>query len=339
MQRGRDLFGSGANYGKAANDVGAPNFPAPPVWRAGANVTTRLKTEVPLVLGSKTVPAGGYSLFIDLVKPTEWTLIDSGWPAQTKFDPKDKAALWGAYGYTPDKDVARVPMKVETLPSAVDQLTWTFLDMTKAGGRIALMWGKTRERAIQSRIVRPAAVRHYRMAGRFAFRVLIPALALLASAGASQGPDTSTKAIVEAAAGYVADYQRQLTSVIADEIYTQEVVAQSPRDPQMPRLRTMRSEVFFVYLATSHHWMAIRDVMSLDGNALGDRPDLRDAFQRLAVGDVAARFKEYNSQYNLGRTFRNFNEPTLSLLVFDERHRARFSFDRKRVERQGDTIS
>ena len=176
------------------------------------------------------------------------------------------------------------------------------------------------------------------MAGRFAFRVLIPALALLASAGASQGPDTSTKAIVEAAAGYVADYQRQLTSVIADEIYTQEVVAQSPRDPQMPRLRTMRSEVFFVDSATSHHWMAIRDVMSLDGNALGDRPDLRDAFQRLAVGDVAARFKEYNSQYNLGRTFRNFNEPTLSLLVFDERHRARFSFDRKRVERQGDTI-
>ena len=82
-------------------------------------------------------------MFIDLAKPTEWTLIVSGWPAQTKFDPKDKAALWGAYGYTPDKDVARVPMKVETLPFAVDQLTWTFLDMTNAGGRIALMWGKT----------------------------------------------------------------------------------------------------------------------------------------------------------------------------------------------------
>src|SRR5215216_3650894 len=72
LQRGRDLFGSGANYGKALNDVGAPGFPPPPVWRAGANVTTRLKTEVPLVFGSKTVPAGEYSLFIDL-KPAEWT--------------------------------------------------------------------------------------------------------------------------------------------------------------------------------------------------------------------------------------------------------------------------
>jgi hypothetical protein len=33
--------------------------------------------------------------------------------------------------------------------------------------------------------------------------------------------------------------------------------------------------------------------------------------------------------------FRNFNEPTLSLLVLDDHHRARFSFDRQRVERVG----
>lgn len=104
----------------------------------------RLRAGAPTaVLGNKTVPAGEYSLFIDLVKPTEWTLIVSGWSAQPKFDPNDKTALWGAYGYTPDKDVARVPMKVETMPFAVDQLTWTFLDMTNDGGRIALMWGKT----------------------------------------------------------------------------------------------------------------------------------------------------------------------------------------------------
>ena len=142
LQRGRDLFGSGANYGKAAIDVGAPGFPAPPVWRAGANVSTRLKTEVPLTIGGKAVPAGEYSLFIDLKLP-EWTLIISSWPAQAKFDPKDKNALWGAYGYTPDKDVARVPMKLEKLAFDVDQLTWTFVDMKNDGGRIALMWGTT----------------------------------------------------------------------------------------------------------------------------------------------------------------------------------------------------
>src|SRR5437867_8793507 len=142
LQRGRDLFGSGENYGKAALDVGAPGFPAPPVWRAGANVTTRLNTEVPLTFGDKTVPAGEYSLFIDL-KPSQWTLIVSSWPAQQKFDPQNKTALWGAYGYTAEKDVARIPMKVDALPFAVEELTWSFVDMTTDGGRMALMWGKT----------------------------------------------------------------------------------------------------------------------------------------------------------------------------------------------------
>ena len=143
LQRGRDLFGSGPNYGKAINDVGTANLPAPPVWRAGANVSTRLKTEVPLVFGDKTVPAGDYSLFIDLGGPTQWTLIVSKWAAQLKFDPNDKSALWGAYGYTADKDVARIPMRIENLPFGVEQLTWSFLDMTTDTGRIALMWGRT----------------------------------------------------------------------------------------------------------------------------------------------------------------------------------------------------
>ena len=142
LQRGRDVFGSGENYGKAALDVGAPGFPPPPVWRAGANASTRLKTEASLAFGDKTIPAGEYSLFIDL-KPSQWTLIVSSWAAQAKFDPQDKTALWGAYGYTPDKDVARIPMKVDTLPFTVEELTWSFVDMTNDGGRVALMWGKT----------------------------------------------------------------------------------------------------------------------------------------------------------------------------------------------------
>src|SRR4051794_16732867 len=41
IKRGRDLWGSGTDYGKMVN-AGAP------VWRAGANVSTRLRTELPL---------------------------------------------------------------------------------------------------------------------------------------------------------------------------------------------------------------------------------------------------------------------------------------------------
>jgi hypothetical protein len=134
IKRGRDLWGSGATYGTAAL-AGAP------IWRAGANVSTRLKTELPLVIGGKTVAPGEYSLFIDL-KPNNWTFIVSTWPAQQKFDPANKAALWGGYGYTPDKDVARAQMKLDTTPVSFEQLSWQFADVSDAGGTMVLTWDK-----------------------------------------------------------------------------------------------------------------------------------------------------------------------------------------------------
>ena len=136
LKRGRQLFsGAGTNYGKIAN-------PDAPLWRAGANVSTQLKTEVALNINGKTVAPGTYTMFIDL-KPNAWTLVVSSWEAQTNYDPNNKKQLWGAYEYTPDKDVVRSPMTMATLPFAVEQLTWAFTDMTEAGGRITIMWDKT----------------------------------------------------------------------------------------------------------------------------------------------------------------------------------------------------
>jgi hypothetical protein len=134
IKRGRDLWGSGPDYGQMVN-AGAP------VWRAGANVSTRLKTDVPLVVNNKTVPRGEYSLFIDL-KPNNWTFIVSSWPAQTTYDPSNRSALWGSFGYTPAKDIVRAPMALATLPYSVEELTWTFVDMSNAGGKMAIMWDR-----------------------------------------------------------------------------------------------------------------------------------------------------------------------------------------------------
>lgn len=134
LKRGRDLWGSGADYGKAAL-VGTP------IWRAGANVSTRLKTEVPLIINGKTIAPGEYSLFIDL-KENNWTFVVSSYGALQKYDPNNKEALWGSYFYTPAKDVVRAPMKLETLPHSVEQLTWQFIDMSNDAGTIALRWDK-----------------------------------------------------------------------------------------------------------------------------------------------------------------------------------------------------
>lgn len=134
IKRGRELWGSGADYGKTL-------LSGAPVWRAGADVSTRLKTEVPLSLGGKTVAPGEYSLFIDL-KADHWTLIVSNWAALERPDAKNKDALWGSFDYTPAKDVVRVPMTLSTLPVSIDELTWAFTNMTNQGGAVTLMWDR-----------------------------------------------------------------------------------------------------------------------------------------------------------------------------------------------------
>src|SRR4051794_38064523 len=50
IKRGRDLWGTGPTYGKML--LGNAT-----IWRAGANVSTRLKTEAPLRIAGKAVPA------------------------------------------------------------------------------------------------------------------------------------------------------------------------------------------------------------------------------------------------------------------------------------------
>lgn len=138
--RGRqNIFGSGTDYGKSLN-AGAP------IWRAGADVSTRLKTDVPLTIGGRTVPAGEYSVFIDL-KENNWTLVVSTWPAMPQFDQAefkraDKTSLWGSYGYTPDKDVARAPMKLGKNSVGVEQLTWGFVNVNGKAGELAIWWDK-----------------------------------------------------------------------------------------------------------------------------------------------------------------------------------------------------
>ncbi len=133
LKRGRALW-SGETFGK---DL----YAGAPVWRAGSDVATQLKTEVPLVIGGKTLPAGGqYTMFVEFKSATDWTLIISSYGAKTTGKDPTPDTLWGSYGYTPDKDMVRVPMTVTKLPLKFEQLTWVFTDMTDTGGKITLLW-------------------------------------------------------------------------------------------------------------------------------------------------------------------------------------------------------
>ena len=164
------------------------------------------------------------------------------------------------------------------------------------------------------------------------------ALALLGAAGlsaatarvaAQKGTGVSLSDVMDTAAAYVQDYEQQLTSVVADEISTQRILSQAPKDPVMPASRRMTNEIFFMFAPASRGWMAIRDVTDVDSQPVRDR-DLKAALYASSA-DVAP-FKRY-MRYNLGRIVRTFNEPTLSLLS-DANNRSRFAFEQVRTQRK-----
>ncbi|MDQ3172006.1 MAG: hypothetical protein M3Q55_17905 [Acidobacteriota bacterium] len=177
-------------------------------------------------------------------------------------------------------------------------------------------------------------------------RLSIPCVALALAAGSSPATAVDARALpqqeviavaafVSASSDYLRQYQDELTAVVADETYVQQVRLQIPRDGARPLRTTLSSEVFFMF-TEGFDWMAIRDVVAVDGKPLEKRPDLRVALRDLPAPQVASRFKAYNSRFNVGRVRRNFNEPTISLLALDDRHRARFAFTRARARRGDD---
>lgn len=131
--RGREnIFGSGDSYGDGFL-LGAP------LWRVGANQSTRFMTEADLLFGGDRLPAGDYSVFAEL-EESRWTLIFSTWGVKESFREENPDALWGSYEYTPDRDVLRTTMSVETADRSADQLIITFTDMTQEGGNLTVWW-------------------------------------------------------------------------------------------------------------------------------------------------------------------------------------------------------
>jgi len=135
--RGRtNIFGAGADYGKTvAGD-------SKPLWRAGANASTTFKTEVPLMIGGKRIEPGTYAVLVELKEPA-WTFILSSQPRAEKFDDPDKTKLFATSNYDPKFDVVRVPMAMMTPKASIDQFTIGFVDMSDAGGKLAMAWDNT----------------------------------------------------------------------------------------------------------------------------------------------------------------------------------------------------
>ncbi len=115
--RGRKIMGGLVPYGK--------------VWRTGANTATGFVTDAGLMVGDTKVPAGKYTIYT-LPNENSWQLIISKQTGQ-----------WGTE-YNQPQDLARIPMKVESLNSPVEQMTFSFEKTGADSANLILEWEKTK---------------------------------------------------------------------------------------------------------------------------------------------------------------------------------------------------
>jgi hypothetical protein len=109
--RGRKIVGGLVPFGR--------------VWRTGADESTTLISDAPLVIGGAAVPAGKVSLYT-LPSAQGWKLIINKQTGQ-----------WGTE-YNEAQDLARVDMVTKTLAAPVDQFT-----IKIEGGQIRMAWEQT----------------------------------------------------------------------------------------------------------------------------------------------------------------------------------------------------
>ena len=111
--------------------LGTDIAPFGQVWRVGANEATTFVPTADVIVGGAAVPAGNYTLFA-IPDKDKWTLIISKTTGE-----------WGTKYSGASADLARVDMKVSTLPSFVENFTISF-DKTPTGGTLNLDWENTR---------------------------------------------------------------------------------------------------------------------------------------------------------------------------------------------------
>jgi hypothetical protein len=162
--------------------------------------------------------------------------------------------------------------------------------------------------------------------------VLPAALVLLLTPGLaaqqSRPLDRSTSELVTTAARYVDKYQEEFKFLLADEAYVQRVMSASGTILQE---RHLKGELFMTFLPGDDEWIAVHDFKEVDGKPVQDREDVRALLQKGDVRGTAARIAAQNARFNIGRLGRNFNEPTLPLLLLNPRRVKDIDFDRDRV--------
>ena len=153
---------------------------------------------------------------------------------------------------------------------------------------------------------------------------VVLALALQPVAGPAAQPPL--RQLLARAGEQVRRFQQDFTLVVSDEDYQQHA---GGRYFVGPVHRRTHAEMLFLWLPEEAAWLTVRNVLSVDGQATaGSHDRLNDALAEPG-GQRLSRLRQLvdeSARFNVGRTFRNFNYPTLVLSYLDPSMQPRFTF-------------
>jgi hypothetical protein len=138
---------------------------------------------------------------------------------------------------------------------------------------------------------------------------------------------------------YLADYEQQMSAVVADEYYRQEFV-EMEADFDRTHTRVLQSDFAFMRIPGELVWLGLRDTYAVDSKPVRDRDGRLEVMLSGAGKDAlrqARRIAEENARYNLGDLPRTINIPTLAIGLLLPQHRRRFTFRLAGEETIGNT--
>jgi len=154
-----------------------------------------------------------------------------------------------------------------------------------------------------------------------------------------------TDDLLRRAGQYVQELEQQLAVVIADETYVQDVWTRSRPPSGTTRIitRTIKSEMLFMQLPREDVWLAVRNVVLVDGRPVADsRQRLERALAAPGL-DVVSRLRaldEESARYDVGRVWRTTGYPSVVLRFLLPGYQTRFAFSPAGTDRlAGERVS
>jgi hypothetical protein len=160
-------------------------------------------------------------------------------------------------------------------------------------------------------------------------------LVLATPAAAQQEPALDT--VIERAGAYVLEFQRQLSGIVAQERYVQNVIFMTAATganyatTTPVRHRELTSDLLLVRPVGADRWIQFRDVFDVDGQPVRDRSErLAKLFltPTSSSAEQAQMIVGESTRYNIGSLERTVNVPVLPLVFLDPKQQPRFKFTR-----------